>query len=115
MPRRRKRRSPRRYIKRSVRRRGGSLTMKNLMMGAAIVSIAEPTLDTFLDKMIPISVAGIDPKDFGKAAIGYYLLKKRGILKGVGASLMIVGVRNIVKGFAVGQLFSAQGSSTNGW
>ena len=103
-----------RYVRRAVRRRGGTLTMKNLAMGAAVVAVVEPTLDTLLDQYIPISVAGIDPKDFGKAAIGWYLLKKKGMVKGIGASLMIVGVRNIVRGFTGGLSIGLGQSSQNG-
>lgn len=109
--RRRRRRYPR--IRRYVRRRGGTLSMKNLAIGAAIVSVVEPTLDTFLDQMIPISVAGIDPKDFGKTAIGWYLLKKKGTVKGIGAALMIIGVRNIVRGFTGG--IAVGTSASTGW
>lgn len=110
-------RSPR--VRRYFRSRGGALTMKNLAIGSAIVSVVEPTLDSMLDKFIPITVAGIDPKDIGKVAIGWYLLKKSGMIKGIGASLMIIGVRNIVRGYVggggLGTLFGAPTTQTQGW
>lgn len=117
MPRRRfKRYRPFRSVRRSFRRRGGSLSMKDLAIGAAVIAVVEPTLDTFLDKMIPITVAGIDPKDIGKVAIGWYLLKKSGMVKGIGASLMIVGVRNIARGFAGGlAIGTTSTTNTGGW
>lgn len=89
--------------------------MRNLLIGGAVVSFLEPTIDTFLDQMIPIQIAGTDPKDLGKVLIGYYLAKKKGITKGMGYSLLLIGFRNIVKGLTSGFKLGIGTSTTENW
>jgi hypothetical protein len=106
----------RRY-RRSRSRRSYSRTVKfkvgQIVMGTAIVTVAEPMLDGVLDKVVPLQVGGVDLKDAAKVALGMYLTKKGGkAMKAAGYAMAIIGTRNIVRGFVGTRL---QLPSGDGW
>ncbi len=111
--RRRKTRTIYRRPKRRTYRRSSGMKPMNLFIGSAVVAVAEPTLDAFLDKFIPLQVAGIDMKDAGKVGLGWYLMKRRGtIMKGAGYALMVIGARNLVRGFVGSRIAT---TNNTGW
>ncbi len=87
----------------------------NQLLGTAIVTVLEPTLDAYLDKFggnINIGV-NIDIKDVGKGIVGYLLKgQKNTTVKAMGDTLMILGVRNLIRN----ALGSRTGTASNdGW
>lgn len=89
------------------------LTMKNMALGAAAFAVAEPYLDSYvitaIQRFVPVPTGAI------KTGIGYYGMKKtKGLIKGIMASMFILGVNDLVKGFNIGMPVVSSVSSTNG-
>ena len=100
----------RRRFRRS-RSMGKGLTVKNLMIGTAIAAVAEPFIDVAVAKYIP-QASGFD--DIIKVAGGAYGIKKgRGIMKGVAAGFMLLGVKNLVQQYATPMLMGSVTTSTS--
>src|SRR3990172_11924573 len=90
----------RRGVKRRFGRHSAGLSVKDLAVGTAAVSVFEPFLDNLAGNFAGGLLGGIGD-DVIKAGLGWYLAKKqKGAIKGAGYALLVIGVRNIVAGFA---------------
>lgn len=124
-PRRKKRRSRRRYKRkyktkkiakrgeyRMARRRRGrgsrgrtGISINRIMVGAGIVAVADPIVDQLIDKFagqLGGQLGAIDIKDLIKVGGGYFLAKRRGMLKGAGYAWVVLGINNLVRGATKG-------------
>ena len=91
------------------------MKLMDVLLGAGIVTILEPTVDGVLDQAIPLQVAGFDMKDVVKVAGGLWLTRRRGgMMKYSGMALAVIGARNLVRSF-VGAKLGASTGNNGGW
>lgn len=93
----------RKHSGRSFRRSlKAGLSVKNVALGAAITAVVEPYFDSMVLNPLRTYIPAI-PAGVAKALIGYYINKKmKGIVKGVGLSLMVLGINDTVQSFGIG-------------
>jgi hypothetical protein len=106
---RRRRRSP---IRRRIRRGKSGVSMKNMVAGMAIASVAEPFVEQFTARIAGSTGFGAIADDAIKAIGGFLVAKKvrNPIMKATAMSFALIGVRNIVSQ-RLGGLVGAQSSA----
>ena len=86
------------------RRRTTGINPKQLLIGGALATVAEPFIDQLSGRFASGMLGGIGD-DVIKLGIGYMMAKKmRGYGKGFGMALMLFGARNVVSSFVGGGL-----------
>lgn len=93
-----------RYVTKTVKKYrksgAGSFNLRKLIVPIGVASVAEPLLDSYA-RTLPIpTIAGIQPDDMVKVALGYYFGKKGGLMGNTAKMLGIFGLRNIIAQFA---------------
>ncbi len=104
----RRRRARRAPVRRRAFRRARSQRFNpvNIAIGAGLVAVGEPILDSFTDRFTGSIGLGAIGTDAVKAGIGFVMAKKMRspIAKSAGMALMVIGIRNIVRNVSGGGL-----------
>jgi hypothetical protein len=100
------------FTRRRVRRGKSGVSMKNLVVGMAIASVAEPFVEQFTARIAGSTGFGAIADDAIKAVGGFLVAKKvrNPIMKATAMSFALIGVRNIVSQ-RLGGLVGAQSSA----
>jgi len=75
------------------------LGKKSNLIGIAVYAFGEAYIDQFIGQLI--GKFGIST-DLAELALGYYLMKRKGIIGSVGTAMFTINLYNVVKGLAGG-------------
>lgn len=88
--------------KKSYSKSKSGMSIKNMAIGAAVTAFVEPYFDSYVVNAVRTYVPAV-PAGAIKAIAGYYIMKKtKGVLKGVGSAMFVLGINDTVTSIGIG-------------